>query len=559
MGNINNNQEEKPPKIFKDYSTDELFPSNTKTKILTTLKEYKKIDILNFSKRKEEAIKLLKEGNIQKAIEYDNTSYDINLNYSKLIKNNEILNLFDENLNKNNLEKLIKEIINSEQWNEEKIKDKYNEYKNDINNRYKFNQPIDINNTSLYFYNTRIHILFDLLESDNILHFKKKLKKKRNIYNKINIINIIDKNEYPQDKNKLKYLMLILIKADNEVDANYMINSIFSEKENINECLEEMKKFVSNITYNETGETLFINEIPIKKKFYSFKSILSYIKEESPVCSVYGDYLYNYEYFLESYWINLFYENFKQLIRVIFKSKIYANILNELFKKSQFEIDFIQSDDFIQFLFSKINFIPISTYQIPFLDKLSLDIFLGGYDNYSIYNNNSNYQTKINHILKIGCNIIYIIHEGGGHFIYSYFTIISNNYYEFGSPKIQINKKWIKNESGEQVELLLFGRVIGVVKLKEILFILNTKNYEMYNNFDEFRNNFILSNNKEYEDLTKDFQGPFSDLINKIKWNEIEDNKDFPISISTKNKNDEQPSIRIYRSRNDTLGKTFDY
>ena len=80
----------------------------------------------------------------------------------------------------------------------------------------------------------------------------------------------------------------------------------------------------------------------------------------------------------------------------------------------------------------------------------------------------------------------------------------------------------------------------------------------MYNNFDEFRNNFILSNNKEYEELTKDFQGPFSRLINEIKWNEIEDNKDFPISISTKNKNDEQPSIRIYRSRNDTLGKTFD-
>ena len=552
-------QEEKPPKIFQIYSTDELFPSNKKTEILSTLKKHKQIDILHFSKRKDEAMKFLNEGNIQKAIEYDNTSYDINRDYSKLIiQNNEILNLFNENLNKNNLQELIKEIINSVQWNEEKIKDKYNEYKNDINNRYKFNQPIDINNTSLYFYNTRIHILFSLLESDNISQFKKKLEKKRKIYNKINIINIIDKNEYPKVKNKLKYLMLILIKADNEEDANYMINSIFSEKENIKECFEEMKKFISNISYNEIEETIFINEIPIKKKFFSFKSILSYIKE-FPVYSLYNDYLYNYEYFLESYWINSIYENLKQLIRVIFKSKIYANILNELFKKSQFEIEFIQSDDFIQFLLSKINFIPISTYQIPFLDKLSLDIFLGGYDNYLINNNNSNYKTKIKHILKIGCNIIYIIHEGGGHFIYSYFTIISNNYYEFGSPKIQINKKWIKNESGEQVELLLFGRVTSIVKLKEILFILNSKNYEIYNNFDEFRNNFILSNNKEYEDLTKEFKGPFSRLINEIKWNEIEDNRDFPISISTKNKNDQQPSITIHRSQNDTLGKTFDY
>ena len=168
-------QEEKPPKIFQIYSTDELFPSNKKTEILSTLKKHKQIDILHFSKRKDEAMKFLNEGNIQKAIEYDNTSYEIISNYSKLIiQNNEILNLFNENLNKNNLQELIKEIINSVQWNEEKIKDKYNEYKNDINNRYKFNQPIDINNTSLYFYNTRIHILFSLLESDNISQFKKK-------------------------------------------------------------------------------------------------------------------------------------------------------------------------------------------------------------------------------------------------------------------------------------------------------------------------------------------------------------------------------------------------
>ena len=88
-----------------------LLPKRIKTFKYSLLdKEYKKIDILNFSKRKEEAIKLLKEGNIEKAIEYDNTSYEINLNSKSLIKNNEILNLFDENLNKNNLEQLIKEI-----------------------------------------------------------------------------------------------------------------------------------------------------------------------------------------------------------------------------------------------------------------------------------------------------------------------------------------------------------------------------------------------------------------------------------------------------------------
>ena len=56
----------------------------------------------------------------------------------------------------------------------------------------------------------------------------------------------------------------------------------------------ETKNFVSNISYNKIEETLFINKIAINKNIYSFKSILSYIKEESPVCSFYGDYLYNY-------------------------------------------------------------------------------------------------------------------------------------------------------------------------------------------------------------------------------------------------------------------------
>ena len=98
MGNIND--QEKQPSKFKN-STEELFPLNKKTEIITTIKEYKQIDILDFSKRKEEAKKLFKQGKIQEAIEYDNTSSEINSDYSKLIENKEILNLFNENLNKN--------------------------------------------------------------------------------------------------------------------------------------------------------------------------------------------------------------------------------------------------------------------------------------------------------------------------------------------------------------------------------------------------------------------------------------------------------------------------
>ena len=90
-----------------------------------------------------------------------------------------------------------------------------------------------------------------------------------------------------------------------------------------------------------------------------------------------------------------------------------------------------------------------------------------------------------------------------------------------------------------------------------MLFLLNSRNHEIYDDFDEFRENFIKSNEKEYYDLTLNFEGPFSDLIKKINWNEIEDVKDFPISISTKNAKNEMPYIILNSRGNDTLGKAF--
>ena len=209
-----------------------------------------------------------------------------------------------------------------------------------------------------------------------------------------------------------------------------------------------------------------------------------------------------------------------------------------------------------QFLL-KINIIPISKDEIPFTDKFSLDIFLGGYDSEPInLKVPTKYTGKIEVILKLGVNIIYIIPEEGGHFIYSYFTIISNNYYPLNSPNININHKLIQKESGEQVELLLFNRVINNLKLKEALFLLNTKNHIIYNHFDNFRENFIKSNKKNYSELTKDFEGPFKQLINSVDWKNIKENKDFPISIPTKNTYNGEPYISYNRNfdRKDAIG-----
>lgn len=177
--------------------------------------------------------------------------------------------------------------------------------------------------------------------------------------------------------------------------------------------------------------------------------------------------------------------------------------------------------------------------KVPFFYKFNLDLFfLGWYQNQIIiYRDNYCYLEIIEIIaiiLKLGCHVVYILHEGGGHFIISYFTIISNNFYNLYSPPIKINNKWIKNESDEQIEYLLFGRVVESFKLKESLFLLNSNNHRIYNNYDNFGINFINSNNKTYQDLVQNFEVPFSDLIKSVDWNEIKDINDSPILISKK-------------------------
>ena len=162
---------------------------------------------------------------------------------------------------------------------------------------------------------------------------------------------------------------------------------------------------------------------------------------------------------------------------------------------------------------------------------------------------------KIRIIFKLGNQVLYLIHEGGGHFIYSYFTLISNNYYHFNSPNIKINNKTIQKESGEQVELLLFNRVVRNLELKECLFLLNTNNHTIYDHFDRFREGFVESKKKTYKELTENFNGPFSELVKGINWEKIKDDKNNPFSTPCKNREFGQPSIAIYRRKNDAIGR----
>ena len=559
------NNENSINKNDKIYSGEGIFKPNEKTEIIRLNEEYIKIDILSFNERKEKAKKLLLEGtekSIKEALKYDNSSFDIIYKNKEFQENNQLLDLFFENRTKVQFENLIMEILNSNNWDNSQLSEALEKYKNELQNRIKFNQPIDTDNEVLFFYNSKINILINLTKNKDISQFKKILEIKRNIYKIIELKKIITNNAYPKEPNKLKLFMIILIKADCDETALYMYNSILNESENVEyyyNKLWELKLANENLIAYDNN-SIYIEDIPFNKKQYSFNSLIYCLQKNGiKKIKLNNEYLYKFDYFLREYWINEYFSEFKEMIKIILKSKYYSTIISELFKKKKKEIDFVQNDEFIDYLISKINIIPISKDEVPFLDEFSLDIFIGGYGCEPMnLNGTKSYSYQISTILKLGIHIIYIIHEGGGHFIYSYFSIISNNYYHLNSPHIKINNKLIQNESGEQVELLLFERVISNLHLKEVLFLLNIKNHIINKNFDEFRANFIKSNEKKYDELIEDFEGPFIKLIKSVDWTTIEDNKEYPISIASKNNICGQPYILINRNRDDVMGRYYE-
>ena len=332
-----------PDEIIPTYLDENLFNINKNSKISSTNKEYKAIDILSFSKRKEKAKKLIEENNqesIIKALEYDNTSYEIILiNHNINKNNNRLLDLFKENGGKTQFESLINEIIDSNNWNEDIIKTKFEAYKIKFKSRIKFNQPIEIENMPLFFYKSLIHILLYLIKFDDINAFKERLKRKRTVYNYLNIQELIKNDEYPKESSKLKIFMIILILVDDEYIAYYMLNSIYDEKENLFFYYNKIKKMVGEkykIFFNEKDDSISLDNISFSKKNFSFKSIiflLEKISMKNPNSN--EQFLYKYEYYLEKNCILKHLDEFHQIIKKIFKSNYFATIISELFKKEQ--------------------------------------------------------------------------------------------------------------------------------------------------------------------------------------------------------------------------------
>ena len=114
------------------------------------------------------------------------------------------------------------------------------------------------------------------------------------------------------------------------------------------------------------------------------------------------------------------------------------------------------------------------------------------------------------------------IHEIN-HEMYNIYYYHSNGNISLKTPRKIINGKEIR-ESGKEIEFLLFGSNITIINLKQVLYLLNEKNFNK--GIVEFRNGF---NDLKDEDLNVEGEFENFNVIKKSKYfNTIND-----FSIST--------------------------
>ena len=159
------------------------------------------------------------------------------------------------------------------------------------------------------------------------------------------------------------------------------------------------------------------------------------------------------------------------------------------------------------------------------------------YGNYNIEIENK----SISLLIFYGFHVIINMHEIGGHLNirYQYFIFLKD---EYCSPKIDKNSKENYTnfacdrgkESGETIEIGLFGKVKSELTIKEALFILNKDNYAL--TAKEFKERFMACNKESLKNLINENLKAF--LLNLgINPNDLNENDktryNYPINRKT--------------------------
>ena len=329
----------------------------------------------------------------------------------------------------------------------------------------------------------------DKLLFEKYMHFLSTYKFKKNIYTSFWNATFV-----PLSLGEKKDIIKVNCSIDFKLSENGTILGISKNgnKEQINTDNYDLVNFVKKATSENSVKSLMW-----KKNKYILPT--KYEKE-----------LFVYK--TQQYW--------KKLLIHIFKSNAYTKARYSLFIQSQ--VDFFMIDDIISDIIDQIRFFIYNTKFLGNTNKKTNTIY--EYGNYDVKIENR----SIALLIFYGFHIIINIHEIGGYLNirYQFFYTLNK---VFSSPKIEKNSeqyysnyaKGKEKESGETMEIKLFGRVLAGLTIKEALFILNEDNYSL--DLNEFKEAFLNCNKKDFESLLSD---NLKSLLEKleINLNELIDN-----------------------------------
>ncbi len=414
----------------------------------------------------------------------------------------------DKKTEKENFINLLNKISNSDDL----IKLK-SEIKKEYNHQFYFNQPISFDNKELYYFKN-IQLLIDLILKLKANSFQTRKK----IIKLIIDSNYLKNDEITNNEKKMEYLIIILLKDENYYQ-NYnleRLKSNYTEEE-----IEEFLKKNPSFKYDKDTNSIIKSEMPYSLKKYCLNLLNSYTFISNTL---------KFDAFLTE---NIFVDYIKKIKEFIIKisgSNVFKEILKEIYKK---DCNFISQEEINYYINNKIHFYPlIDTNSLGLTDKLSLNTYIFS----EIKAIRTNCSIDHGNLLHIALVIVSSFHEIN-HSIRIILFFKKNGNFEIRTPNLNISGNEI-NEGGNQLEFLLFGKVIDSLNIIESLFILNENNYKQ--SLKEFRNNFkrikeeVLEGKKDcfeikgiFEKLNIDDKEMINQIIKDVK-------SEFPTKIIAK-------------------------
>ena len=260
-------------------------------------------------------------------------------------------------------------------------------------------------------------------------------------------------------------------------------------------------ELTKNNTLNQIYDGKIINSINNIDK-YDFASLLHDLTiDDSP--EHYEFYLnknlipseYETELFVKKKWIF-----WRQILISILSSQTMIENIKLVFN-NQGNIDFLKDQIYLSKLLDNIRFFIYEADLAGSLNESSLRIY-----EYGLFMKDDN--KSISLLFFYSFNVVTNIHEISGHYYVRFEKLINPKKENIlDSPNIDVNKEYLfssyalnrKKESGESIEISLFGKRIRSLTVKEALYILNTDNYSV--GVDKFKKGFMKCNSLKKEDI----------------------------------------------------------